>query len=101
MDFILTRPAEDHRLTADGAETRVARVVVGHRHEARLGLGDGVTGLWVWRIGEDDAFSAAHSEAGVAEPGHVHRECHDTRNFSVAGGVPVAEGAQLGGVGAL
>src|ERR671936_1947504 len=25
VDFILTRPAEDHRLAADGAEARVAR----------------------------------------------------------------------------
>src|SRR5437773_12012991 len=56
----------------DRLETRVPSVVVGDGDDRRLGLGDGVSRLGVGRIGQHDTFAAAHTDAGVTEPGHVH-----------------------------
>ena len=68
-------------------------MLVGHGDQAGLGAGDGVAGLGVGRIGEDDPLAAAHTEARVAKPGHVHRDIHDTRNRHGHMRVVLPEGA--------
>ena len=80
MDLILARAEQDDGVACDGFEAGVTGVLVRHGDEAGLGAGDRVSGLRVRRIGEHDSLPAAHSEASVAEPGHVHRGDHNTRN---------------------
>ena len=87
VDLVLSRATQDHRLSCDGAEAGVTCMLVRHGHETRLGAGDSVAGLRVRGIGEDDPFSTAHPEAGVSEPGHVHRESNHTRNRPTGGRV--------------
>ena len=87
VHLVLSRPAQDHGLTCDGAEACVSRVIVGHGHERSLGAGDGVSGLGIWGIGENDPLAATHSKAGVSEPSHVHRDLDNTRNRTKTMGV--------------
>src|SRR5207247_10850111 len=90
VDLVLAGPAEHHGLAPDRLETRMPGVVVGDGDDRRLGLGDGVPRLWVGRIGQDDTFAAAHTDAGVSEPGHVHGAGRESRNS-----VPADRGARV------
>ncbi len=94
VDLVLSGATQDDGLPCDRFEAGVPRVLVRHRYETGLGAGDGVTGLGVGGVGEDDAFAAAHAKARVAEPSHVHRRDQNTRNRPKAPGVPQPERAR-------
>src|SRR4051812_45268530 len=72
VDLVFAGSPEHDGVAANRFQAGVAGVVVGDGDDGRLGLGDGVSGLRVRGVGQDDALAPAHTKTSVAQPGQVH-----------------------------